>query len=476
MTDDSANGKAAKTSTPNEPEPSQAVATGRNTEGENRPSIPDDELAHAHSLAESIVPVIDNVFAYLLWRGLVAILWIHFFYKTFGQILIWRRSSSTATSLDVRFLPFRGLRWLRFRVRVEPGDEEDKISISLPYRILSKSSLTLRGERPIIALYLLILTVLASFAHILFAFLMWPIYFIWAFFRALTTTLRIALYSIPILLAILVIVFTTGDAWRLYGSEAGVRFAALILIIIGAGIGAIVRIVFRHANGWRAIWQSGKCSYLAKETPASVFADADLKLPPDIRKQSAWSRRLAANTYALVWFIVIAQLIAVVFWISSTFILLGLICVNRTDTQNMLNSPPTILWQFHLLGQTFILTQQLVLLSVTLGVVAALTFATLGLQDEAAQQEFVAHSLADLRKTLAVLAYYIAGLDVLANGLKARELLPELASVRLWMRPFIFFTIIQKATGISGESDQRMPTDAHADQLPHTSAESEPSG
>jgi hypothetical protein len=66
---------------------------------------------------------------------------------------------------------------------------------------------------------------------------------------------------------------------------------------------------------------------------------------------------------------------------------------------------------FPRLGQTFIVRQQLLLLSVTLGAVAALTFATLGLQDKNSRQDFFDRSLADLRQGLAMLSYYIGGVN-----------------------------------------------------------------
>jgi len=80
-----------------------------------------------------------------------------------------------------------------------------------------------------------------------------PYYVFCAGFRALSATFRLALISTPILLAILVVVFSTGDAWRLYGNEPVVRFGALMVILLIVAFLALYRVVARQADGWRQV-------------------------------------------------------------------------------------------------------------------------------------------------------------------------------------------------------------------------------
>ena len=121
-----------------------------------------------------------------------------------------------------------------------------------------------------------------------------PIYAALAIARALSTTFMMAIREIPYLLAILLVVFTSSDAWRLYGSEAYSRFIVLIVIMVGLGIAAVFRIVADEADeiakkaadeagekvDWRTIifepinegTQAGTSVTLG-QTPAKILAD-----------------------------------------------------------------------------------------------------------------------------------------------------------------------------------------------------------
>ena len=406
-----------------------------------------ENLAHLRSLEGSALPTIDKTFTYLLWRGLVAILWIHYSYRMWIQLLT---SPPEARGVDFPVLPFYRLRRLRVRIRVEKGDKEDKICVSLPYRILEKGQIVLPSKASETARQWLTVMTLAAFFQILFTILLLPVYFGWALIRAVPTSLRLALSKTPLVLAILVVIFTTGDAWRLFGNESGVGFAAIMVIIVGLGVLAIVRVASQGISSWKdTIWQSDEYAALAKQVKkafVNTLVNANLKVPSDLREGPAWTQRLKINVYALFWFMVVSHLIAIARWIAFIFIFLGFIAVNSTATKSLLGSEspsPVIIWQTHQLGQTFTLTRQLVLLSVTLGAVAVLTFSTLGLQDQSDQKKFVDDCQAGLQKSLAVLAYYMAGF----NGIMA-----ELG--------------ILKEAATSGKPDQRASADVKVNQPP----------
>jgi hypothetical protein len=270
--------------------------------------------------------------------------------------------------------------------------------------------------------------------------------------QRLSVTFRLALTTIPILLALLVVVFTTRDAWQLYGDEALVRFTALMCIILAASIIAIFRVVTGEEDetGWRSMIlgshtkeqpghetdQSGAEKkfvggpQVPNEKIVKAIEDVDIA-PSDLQKTGAfWGNLTKYNAYALFWFTIIGQILAVMIWVSLLFMILGLIVVDQHSASDLLSTPPDIAWHFTFLGQSFILTRQLILLSITLGAVAALTFATLGLQDDRGRQIFINHSLGDLKQSLIILRYYLAGIRALWTMLpqKDRELFATVAT------------------------------------------------
>jgi hypothetical protein len=270
------------------------------------------------------------------------------------------------------------------------------------------------------------------------------------------TSLRLALRSVPLVLAILVVIFTTGDAWRLFGGESGVRFGVLIAIIVGLGVAATVRVVApkdQDKERWtETIWlyrgyelspnEEGKKERKKRQLISSLV-DAGFDVQSDLREGSAWIRQLTTNVYVLFWFIVISQLIAVALWIAFIFALLGFIAVNGEATKMLLdNGTPTIIWQFSQFGQTFIFTRQLLLLSITLGAVAILTFPTLGMQDQSARREFVDACQGSLEKSLVVLAYYMAGLNEIVTELFGQEEWRGFARANVWRQPILFLGLI----------------------------------
>jgi hypothetical protein len=103
---------------------------------------------------------------------------------------------------------------------------------------------------------------------------------------------------------------------------------------------------------------------------------------------------LVANVTVLYVFTMVLHIFAVAFWISLMFVIIGVVAVSGPMTKELTQAPATVIAHFNLLGQSFMLTRQLVLLSAVLGGVAALTFATGTLQDSNSRATFARHALA----------------------------------------------------------------------------------
>jgi hypothetical protein len=268
--------------------------------------------------------------------------------------------------------------------------------------------------------------------------------------RAGVTTVKAVARSIPALLAVLFVGFATGDAWRIFGQEPGWRFAALVVALVGAGLAAML-VNLRTADGWQSVFlkcqvADGKGVMVAleewgKRTPARKLPEkrqpvpplgiSDDALPPVLDRARAI---LAGNVCILFWLTMWFSVIWTAVCISLIFLVIGILAISLPTTNDLLSSPPghplaVIVYQFGLLGQQVVITRQLLLLSVVLGSVAALTFAASTLQDADSRATFEDHALKSLRRAFAALGYYLAEVAALLRQLQTKGTLEKIDGI-----------------------------------------------
>ena len=363
------------------------------------------------------------------------------------------------TSVDGKFeFNLRPWRWLEYLVSKFP---RAKRAFSLPLsaaaiRLASRVGLPLRdrsatpADRVKFLILLLLFWVASSLCIIPFNLIR---ALGWALFRGIAITMKSALRPIPALLAVLFVVFASGDSWRIFGQEPYWRFAALIVILLGAGLAAMAVNLLGAKNGWRSILEReiGGDQALrewAERTPARVLCAALQPVSPlgrtfgesregeaavEMPRAFTVARRLLGKNIAVVfWFTMTLNVIAITFWVSLLFITVGTVAISSATTNDLLNSSPqhsaavALTPPFGLLGQQFVITRQLVLLSVVLGAVAALNFATSTLQNANDLEAFTDHALRDLRQALAALSYYLGAVAALLVELKENGALQRL--------------------------------------------------
>ncbi len=232
--------------------------------------------------------------------------------------------------------------------------------------------------------------------------------------RAFTTTLWTALRTVPALLALLVVVFITGDAWKLFGVEPDWRLFALILLITGMSIAVTLYALRGREGNWRAAirYSNGDTKLLAswaEKTPARVLIKMNVQplLPDRLDSYEFTSPKGYEINISIIYaFIVVTHIIAVAFWVSLMFVIVGVVAVNGTQTYGLSGKDADVIRQIYFLGQDYILTRQLILVSVMLGVIAALTFVAGTLQDTDKRRVVIDDALTSLRHTLGAFAYY----------------------------------------------------------------------
>jgi hypothetical protein len=275
----------------------------------------------------------------------------------------------------------------------------------------------------------------------------------WVLFRGIAVTMRSALRPIPALLAILFVVFATGDSWRVFGEEPYWRFVALIAILLAVSLAAMAANLLGARNGWRSILEcelagDQALKEWATRTPARAFSATVAPVSPfdgpfiESRDQAAMAEMplaltatrqlLGMNITVIFWITMALNVISITFWISLLFILVGAVAISSDVTNGLLGgstqhsavvavTPP-----LHLFGQQFLITRQLLLLSVVLGAIAALNFATSTLQNSDDLEAFAHHALRDLRRALAALAFYLGAVAALLVELNENGALQRL--------------------------------------------------
>ena len=154
-------------------------------------------------------------------------------------------------------------------------------------------------------------------------------------------------------------------------------------------------------------------SWVSK-TPARLLLTADVNpffpVPASndsrVKSQNRYLKMHEINISALYTFTIVGNVIAVAFWIALAFIVVGTIAISGSQTQELSGIPADVVIHFDLVGQSFIVTRQVILVSVVLGGIAALTFASGTLQDTDKRHIFTDNALADLEGALGALAYY----------------------------------------------------------------------
>jgi hypothetical protein len=312
-----------------------------------------------------------------------------------------------------------------------------------------------------------------------------PIAIFWriteALVRSWSTVLRAALTAVPVLLAVLVVIFTTSDAWRIFGNESPTRLVILVTAILTVSIAVMITAVRGVDGGWRSsarfpLESEADLKELAQGTPARELAAREVRLSPRppqngtlvpgtpareltageimlfVRspRSAAYAARwlLRTNIYILFWFTLVAEVISVAALVAAAFIGFGAVAVDNTAAGDLLHGQVTVLWQFNLLGQAFIITRPLLLLSLILGCMASLTLVTVNLQDPQKRGDSLSSMLSCHRKSLAALACY---LTTIADLLTMDQLRAILSGLKPESRK-VLLRLIQDALEKSGPS------------------------
>lgn len=224
-----------------------------------------------------------------------------------------------------------------------------------------------------------------------------------------------AVSSAPLVAAI-VIVFFTGDSWKILGQGFDWQFCVLLGFFIVLSILGVADI--RNLS-----------SHLS---PSRSEVDADLGVPSALSLSAALKQvghelpenpsfsRLGMINAAIVYFgIIFANLLLVELLVSGALIVIGVIRINETLTGQLSGRPVHVLLR---LPGGMVVTQELISLSLALGGLAILSFAFVTLSNRRARSRFASTATSSLRNVLVIFMIYRSALDmeVALTGVSSR--------------------------------------------------------
>jgi hypothetical protein len=347
-------------------------------------------------------PSMDRLFRFLSRRGVFSVILLHQIYCALRLV----REFAQGSHLEFEIQPVPISLATFFRLRLDLEDDSVLLSVPVAGRIQVRiASAKLKSFRKV----RFIIVVFASSA------------LCWTLLRCWYATFGSALRTVPFLIAFLILLFSQGDTWRLYGTETRTRIALLLAIIAILAVSAIIMALGRLKGGWRrlAIYESlgsQQLSKLVRRTPAENILENGTK-PIDLSASTFGIKCLRLNLCFLFWFTLLGNMAAIAVFVFAFFVLIGTTAVSLAASKMLLGAVPAVLLQFHFLGDDYAITRPLIALSTLFGGVGALTYATLSLQDDMGLERFLNFGLRSYKSTKAALTVYLGALSELQNSL-----------------------------------------------------------
>jgi hypothetical protein len=224
-----------------------------------------------------------------------------------------------------------------------------------------------------------------------------------------------ALSEAPVVLVLLVFLFVTSETWRLFGPGGAGRLPAVVVLFLLLG-GAVL--VSALANELGDVYRTTtkprtdklRCAMHSIEEARSF---AEVALPDDRKNPDFRLNRRQQFNIGLVLatpLFVIAGLVGLITFV--TFLTVGFVGIDETLTREWISAelsqgPEPHVWlTISALGQEFILTKELVRVSVFLASVAALAFTNNAVRDKELRDKLVVVKCNRLKSLAAAWVFY----------------------------------------------------------------------
>jgi hypothetical protein len=221
--------------------------------------------------------------------------------------------------------------------------------------------------------------------------------------RSAQTFAKQNLAATPALIATIIIVFLTADAWKILGQGFDWQFLALLGFFLL--LGAIVASDYRHRRRYLATPRKD-FRRLVSETPAKPPAERLERLPTP-PGSVILSRPFHVNVSLVYVGMITVNLVVVAVLVALALTVVGVVRIDAEKTKQLTGESAHVLIG---IGDQ-VLTAELVSLSLTLGGLAALSFTVSTLASTKARADFIRKVTVGLRRVVVAYATYVAAME-----------------------------------------------------------------
>ncbi len=225
----------------------------------------------------------------------------------------------------------------------------------------------------------------------------------WSVLKSFWDVVRRGVRGVPPLITAVVVVFVTGDAWRILGTGFTVRFRVLVAVFLLSSLLFLVR--------WTCWDDIDLTEPQAKELLAGLRRtnlDRFNKLVDRGAGPAPMVRPAIPGTiwvYASYWLLCAFALVITALFVSAVLIIIGVILISTSETMTLASSVHV----YQTLPGGAVITKQLLSLSFSLGAFAA--FFLVAAQRPSDRKAFMKHTLRRFRRDLIVYSIYCRAHD-----------------------------------------------------------------
>ena len=226
--------------------------------------------------------------------------------------------------------------------------------------------------------------------------------------HALTKTTFQALRTTPGMLAVIIFLFLTSDAWKIFGSEPVWRVTLLLavltaisLIFFIVGTGRQRRGLFREL-----IPPTGHQAILAEITPAAFWVHDQVE--PDTRPLGRFQ---ALNVNTVYFLLMGGNFLAVCFCTAAALAAFGMLALPAALQASLAGSRHVdVIFSIPVRSRLFVMTPWLLVVALVLGGIAMLSFGV-SLQDDTVRERSIGANITDLQSCVSAFHYYQASVE-----------------------------------------------------------------
>ena len=226
--------------------------------------------------------------------------------------------------------------------------------------------------------------------------------------RQVTDVVNLAMKSLPTLLIFSAFIFINAEMWQIANDFTLPLFGMVMLLLIGIG-GIFIFVSVRRLTVDLARFSAwGDVRPRCANTPVEEIVPADDEPAPDT---PPLMRRAEWNVNLLLFVAQGIQVLLVSLVITTFYVVFGLLTV-REETLLQWTTVGELTYErdwavdIAIFGTDLILTRQLLLVALFIGMFSGLNFAVQVITDDTYREEFIADMTAEVRDALAVRAVY----------------------------------------------------------------------